>query len=372
MQVLQIDAQIENLCLAISKSSTRHSFATRLGELCRWNKENRRKVAKCGGLQALVAVLSSSARSKNIQDVTAIANTLSILALDTDNKRIMVDPALQGGGCDVISIVRLCMFQLCQGGHGGQAIKYVAPPTNAGVPTVCLTALAKLIWNVSNVGSDYEWDAATNTDNSNHNSDGNNNQKNEQTSSSLIVLLVSEFLWLSDQLRMSSGDQMSAKNKASTRGVSEVSEARYQILGALWSLSTSIGKWNDDQAMSFEPLLTEIVILIDTAAATNNDDAHNNDTTMVTNDRTPEVNYESAVGGLHDAFTRNVCTAGIGLLGNLLDNSSLLLKIRNQKMKDGYCERVLMRLLTVAKKDDCDHIANLAFSALSKLLPDPV
>ena len=92
----------------------------------------------------------------------------------------------------------------------------------------------------------------------------------------------------------------------------------------------------------------------------------------MTNDRTPEVKYDRAAGGLHDAFTRNVCTAGIGLLGNLLDNSSLLLKIRNQKMKDGYCERVLMRLLTVAKKDDCDHIANLAFSALSKLLPVPV
>jgi hypothetical protein len=232
-----------------------------LGRLVRWNKSNRSTVASVGGLQSITSAISSSARTGQLKAVATLCDTLSLLALDVNNKRIIVDPAVQGGGCDIYSIVRLCMYQLNQRGNvggtasvgsasaSGKNSKYIAPPTHAGVPPQCLIPLAKLIWNVSSVKSEHELV-------------GTGTRGNDGVPPSLVTLFVAETLWCCDQLR----SMDVAANTYTLKERNEwnvIKEARFQLFGALWSLSVDSDQWTDEQANQWLPLLPTVLYLID-------------------------------------------------------------------------------------------------------------
>ena len=339
---MEIPSLIEQLCLNISKSNSKTSDALALGRLVRFNKTNRKTTASVGGLQALTSALSSSARISDLKSVEALANTLAYLALDNDNKAVLVSPIVQGGGCDVLAIVQLCLYQLNKKhSAAGTASKYIAPPTHAGVPIQCLCSLSRLVWNVSNIESEYELDGICGSTNT------NGGEENERNTPSLATLLVSEFVWLSDQLN--SKDE---HDKSKEKNYLEVEETRFQILGALWSLSTTCRKWNDMQAKVWVALLATVLHLID----------------QVTKDNeTPEKGDGDVTGGcstgLHLASTRSLCTAAVGLMGNLLDHELLKEHVIDLNGSDD----VLFRLLTKAKEDDAMYVAVLGQKALVKL-----
>ena len=299
---MEIPALLEQLCLNISKSSNPTSDALALGRLVRWNKEHRRLVAQVGGLQALTSMLSTTSRTNNMNAVTAISNVLSWLALDTDNKLMMIDPSIQGGGCDVLSIARLCISQMAtsnnqSGGDGGssggsssKASKYVAPPTDAGCPTQVLCSLSRLVWNVSNTESEHEFCCAYNGDDS----------------PSLVKLLSCEFLWLSDQLESIDGKRSSKReeNEESSEW-KDIRETRFQVLGALWSLSSKCIDVSNESALElFVPLLPTIVRVLEVLLQ------------LTTTKKQKSSSSSSSSRGQHA-----MCMAAVGLLVNLLDHS---------------------------------------------------
>jgi len=296
---MEIPALLEQLCLNISKSSNPTSDALALGRLVRWNKEHRRLVAKVGGLQALTSMLSTTSRTNNNKAVTAISNVLSWLALDTNNKNIMMDPSIQEGGCDILSIVRLCMSQMAT--TSSKASKYVAPPTNAGCPTIVLCSLSRLVWNVSNTESEHEFRCSYNGDDS----------------PSLVKLLSCEFLWLSDQLQSIDGKRRSKREeKEETSEWKDIRETRFQVLGALWSLSSKCMDVSNENAFElFVPLLPTIVRVLEILLLTTTTTTTMTMTTMTTTKKQKSSSSGSSRG------QRAMCMAAVGLLVNLLDHS---------------------------------------------------
>ena len=295
---MEIPALLEQLCLNISKSSNPTSDALALGRLVRWNKEHRRLVAQVGGLQALTSMLSTTSRTNNMNAVTAISNVLSWLALDTDNKLMMIDPSIQGGGCDVLSIARLCISQMATsnnqsgGDSSSKASKYVAPPTDAGCPTQVLCSLSRLVWNVSNTESEHEFRCAYNGDDS----------------PSLVKLLSCEFLWLSDQLESIDGERSSKREeKEESSEWKDIRETRFQVLGALWSLSSKCIDVSNESALElFVPLLPTIVRVLEVVLQL----------TTTTTKKQKSSSSSSSSRGQHA-----MCMAAVGLLVNLLDHS---------------------------------------------------
>ena len=231
----------------------------------------------------------------------AISNVLSWLALDTDNKLMMIDPSIQGGGCDVLSIARLCISQMAtsnnqSGGEGGsssKASKYVAPPTDAGCPTQVLCSLSRLVWNVSNTESEHEFRCAYNGDDS----------------PSLVKLLSCEFLWLSDQLESIDGERSSKREeKEESSEWKDIRETRFQVLGALWSLSSKCIDVSNESALElFVPLLPTIVRVLEVLLQL---------TTTTTTTKKQKSSSSSSSRGQHA-----MCMAAVGLLVNLLDHS---------------------------------------------------
>jgi len=265
--------QLEQLCLNISKSNgldlCHHAQA--LGRLVRWNKTNRALVAKVGGLQSLTAAISSSARNGHLAAVTTCCDTLALLALDNGNKHILMDPVVQGGGCDILGIVRLCMYQLNQhdaGKHSSLSSQYIAPPTNAGVASSALVALAKLVWNVSTVDNAHELVGATRC--------GDGGSGGCGGIPSLLTLLISECMWCTDQIEacptsttLGGVGVAASQQQDPTRAVAwrHIFEARFQLLGALWSLSIGSEAWTDEQAMVWVPLLPTLLFVLEKCVA---------------------------------------------------------------------------------------------------------